>query len=70
MLCGALAGLAAARGEAAHRAAQSNGWPFKGLPAPLEQQLSLRDAWDRWQAVIDSLQEFEDLLAIDPDSDT
>jgi hypothetical protein len=65
-LCAALQSLAAARGEAAHRAAQSSGWPFKGLPTPLEQQLSLRDAWERWNSVLDSLHELENLLTIDP----
>lgn len=61
-LCAALQSLAAARGEAAHRSALSGGWPFKGLAAPLSQQLSLRDTWARWQAVVESLHEFEDLL--------
>lgn len=61
-LCAALQSLAAARGEAAHRSALSSGWPFSALPTPLSQQLSLRDTWDRWQAVVNSLHEFEDLL--------
>ncbi|MFJ9839276.1 hypothetical protein ACIRYZ_02240 [Kitasatospora sp. NPDC101155] len=63
-LCAALQSLAAARGEAAHRAGQSSGWPFKGLAAPLEQQLSASDAWGRWIAVVDALYEFEDLIKI------
>jgi hypothetical protein len=62
-LCAALSSLAAARGEAAHRSALSSGWPFSALPTPLSQQLSLRDTWDRWQAVVHSLREFEDLLS-------
>ncbi|MER5179835.1 hypothetical protein ABT009_15935 [Streptomyces sp. NPDC002896] len=61
-LCAALQSLAAARGEAAHRSALSGGWPFRGLTAPLSQQLSLRDTWSRWEAVMESLYEFEDLL--------
>ncbi|MDI3345932.1 hypothetical protein QKW45_19570 [Streptomyces sp. AJ-1] len=61
-LCAALQSLAAARGEAAHRSANSGGWPFSALPTALSQQLSLRDTWDRWQAVLNSLHEFEDLL--------
>ncbi|MGW1351567.1 hypothetical protein ACWCQE_20175 [Streptomyces sp. NPDC002409] len=61
-LCAALQSLAAARGEAAHRSALSGGWPFRGLAAPLSQQLSLRDTWGRWEAVVESLYEFEDLL--------
>ncbi|MEU8788687.1 hypothetical protein [Streptomyces sp. NPDC048643] len=61
-LCAALQSLAAARGEAAHRSALSSSWPFSALPTPLSQQLSLRDTWSRWEAVVDSLHEFEDLL--------
>jgi hypothetical protein len=61
-LCAALQSLAAARGEAAHRSALSSGWPFSALPTPLSQQLSIRDTWSRWEAVVESLHEFEDLL--------
>jgi hypothetical protein len=61
-LCAALQSLAAARGEAAHRSALSSSWPFSALPTPLSQQLSLRDTWGRWEAVVESLHEFEDLL--------
>jgi hypothetical protein len=61
-LCSALQSLAAARGEAAHRSAQSGGWPFSALPPPLHQQLSIGDAWRRWVAVRDSLVEFDRLI--------
>jgi hypothetical protein len=61
-LMAALQSLAKARGEAAHRAAQSGGWPFKSLLPPLQEQMSLGDAWARWEAVLNSLDELEDLL--------
>lgn len=59
----ALKSLAGARGEAAHRAAHADGWPFKPLHPPLEQQMSLGDAWSRWEAVVNALPELEDLLS-------
>ncbi|MCX5146377.1 hypothetical protein OHB36_06170 [Streptomyces sp. NBC_00320] len=61
-LLAALQSLAKARGEAAHRAAQTSGWPFKSLLPPLQEQMSLGDAWARWEAVLNSLEELEDLL--------
>ncbi|MCX2179608.1 hypothetical protein KV205_03545 [Streptomyces sp. SKN60] len=69
-LCAALQSLAAARGEAAHRSALSSGWPFTALPTPLSQQLSLRDTWERWQSVVDSIHEFEALLQGNAESET
>ncbi|TXL88801.1 hypothetical protein [Streptomyces sp. IB2014 016-6] len=60
----ALQSLAKARGEAAHRAANGSGWPFKALTPPLQEQMSLGDAWARWEAVLNSMHELEDLLNV------
>lgn len=62
-LLASLQSLARARGEAAHRAAHADGWPFKPLHPPLQEQMSLGDAWSRWEAVVNSLPELEDLLS-------
>ncbi|MFI5853380.1 hypothetical protein [Streptomyces parvulus] len=61
-LVAALRSLAAGRGEAAHRSTTAGRYPFHSLPSPIYQQMSVGDAWARWDAVKESLPELRDLM--------